>query len=282
MFDQSSFNKTDVLPVECMKGSLNFSKTNGRVYLLPDGQLFYSPNTCKPVSVPPPPVPGQNIFTPPSYRGRPNYWGLNIHNFLQPQWWTHQFGWVSFLDSSLLEADKALLYQQDWLKLEYQLRNVHILLHKHYFYPTVSPHEPSKLGYLSSHINLRILQIALKKSREWFSLWMALALFSIACAEAQEEYYRPYPHLARAKWTDWLVAEGASYNIDHCWVDKLAASSVASFRSNSRAGVFVNLKGGEWFQPAPSWFCKHHIPVCLRPFASPTAKHSIVSNEIPN
>ncbi|KAF9528671.1 hypothetical protein CPB83DRAFT_732896, partial [Crepidotus variabilis] len=192
--------------------SSDIDKSRGRVYLL-EGNLYYSPNSSRDILVPKTIPEGTNIFSPPRKNdGRLDYWSLDVASYLTPQWWTMQFGWLAFLDLSPTESAKEIL------------RPTHIILHSHYSYPSLSPPLPRTFGYRSSHRTPRRLETALQKSWEWFSLWLALTSYSIACAQTHAEYFRSYPTLARIDWVNLLISQGSKFNIDLQWVDTLITS----------------------------------------------------------
>ncbi|KAF9521584.1 hypothetical protein CPB83DRAFT_841150 [Crepidotus variabilis] len=171
MSNKSFYNQDRAFPPKPLVHDKDINKTNGNLYLI-NGDLVYSPNSARAITIPSPLPHGFNLFLPP-------------RNF--------------------------------------------------------------------------------RKSAEWFCLWMGLLLYSIACAESQEESLCQFPALARTKWANFLVENGAGYNIDNVWVDELITSNVATFQACSQVGIFVHLTGdSELFQPDPAWFCQHGVPVWYR------------------
>ncbi len=266
--------------------SVNIEKSNGRV-LANNGNLFYSPNCSRVVPIPiliPHDI-GHNPFYP-SKRpmGRINWWDLDPSTYCNPQWWSRAFGWISFFQTSESQFANALFSRlkfsktqlvvtdigyvmspwerEEWLRLDNQLCKACEILQLHYGLAAVTPVHPWSMGYLRPHDRYGTLMVSLRKSREWFPVWMAVLSFLIAGSQTVERQLSEFSSRSRLHWKELLVAEGVIYGIDQRWIDLLSQSTVASFSDSiARAGVFFQLPPAEDYQPDPFWYCEFGIPV---------------------
>jgi hypothetical protein len=214
-----------------------------------------------------------------------NLWKIDVSTFEQPQWWDDLFGWLAFYDKNVLSSSSALfrglrysktqfVYQEgtgymqppsqkdDWLLLDNQLKHACLNLITHYNLVGFAPINPWCLGYLRPHKKRGTLFFCLEKSRQWFSVWMALLSYLIAASQSVEARYSEYPTMARLHWQNLLADKGESVNIDCGWIDMLLDSTVASFSpAVSRAGTFVRLGRENSFDPQIDWFVEFGVPV---------------------
>jgi len=271
-------------------------KSNGRVLMDPNGNFFYSPNCSRVVPIPQivPDSEMKNPFYPERPKGRrpdsrTNFWDLDASSYRNPQWWTLEFGWISFLQISEAQLHDTLFdhlkfstlqaipnpntgevegyilapWERDnWLRLDVQLRKACIALERHYRMQPVHPVSPWSMGYLRPHMSYGIVMTSLRKSREWFPIWMAMLSYLLAGSQTRERQLMEYPSLARIHWKELLLVECASEGIDHRWVDLLSQSAVAYFSADvPRAGVFLHLPTSDGNQPDPLWFCEFGVPL---------------------
>jgi len=99
--------------------------------------------------------------------------------------------------------------------------------------------------------------MSLRRSKDWFVVWMALLSFVIAHAE---DLYPRVQNSARFVKTHWhnLLLE----HFNPQWLDALLASTICSFsRHTPRTGVFLDFSVFNPNQPSPEFFCQFHVPV---------------------
>ena len=112
--------------------------------------------------------------------------------------------------------------------------------------------------------------MSLRKSRDWFVVWMALLSFMIAHAE--DHYYtinQDSVTLAKTHWHNLLLE-----HFDPQWLDALLASTVCSFLPDTpRARVFLDIAVYDINRPPPEFFCQVHVPVWY-PWSAEIAKES--------
>ena len=234
---------------------MNIEKLNGRV-LANNGNLFYSPNCSRVVPVPIliPHEMGHNPFFPGKRRmERISWWDLDPSTYCNPQWWSLAFGWISFLQTSELQFTNALFSRlkfsktqllvpnigyvmspwerEEWLRLDNQLYKACGILERHYGLAALAPVNPWSMGYLRPHDRYGTLMVSLKKSRDWFPVWMAVLSFLIAGSETVERHFSQFPierqlsqfpSRSQLHWKELLVLKGAPYGIDQRWVDLLS------------------------------------------------------------
>ncbi len=237
----------------------------GRVQIL-GGRIFYSPNSTRTVSHPPPDLSTSvdgNIFLPQSAStlpdGRFNAWDLNATDYLQPRFWSRPWGWISFFPlephfeqppfQCLLAAPRRAGHipkagaryimpddvLNEWLELDRNLTRATSLIQSYYDIPAVRPISPWAFGYPKRHIDRRHMHIAICKGREWFSVWIALFSYIVAQAESIQADLASYPHLAKVNWPEYLVSNGFKWT----WIDSIQSSMVCLL--TPRTGVFLHL-----------------------------------------
>ncbi len=183
--------------------SRNFDKSNGRAFMK-DGDIFYSPNCAREVDVPQPlPFGGNPLYPELQRNGRHNLWDLDVSMYKQPAWWTIQFGWLAFFQTSdaqlkfrLFSAlDSALTHHclagesgyelpprdmNRWHCIDTQLSRASRLLLDHYGLYAMLPFEPWQFGYLRSHPRHGSLMVCLEKARRWFHVCTARLSYLVA------------------------------------------------------------------------------------------------------
>ncbi|KJA21984.1 hypothetical protein HYPSUDRAFT_202479 [Hypholoma sublateritium FD-334 SS-4] len=262
----------------------SLDRNHGRVQIL-NGRLYYSPNSYRTVEEPALEVPGENPFVPYSpTSSRRNVMDVDLRNYLRPRWWTRPWGWISFLSHEpdyrhppfdpLMHIPRRPLRLQDnagyampldlassWSNLDKQLNVITYFLQSHYQAPAIRPMSPWAFGYNKVFPRESMMMKAITKSREWFSVWLALLSYLIAKAEAKEVELAPYQNLAKKNWAEFLLQQGMDWTL----LDSLISSIAFCFDPKlQRTGAFIDLQCKDDSQPSVYWICSYHIPVWYR------------------
>jgi hypothetical protein len=228
---------------------------------LHNGEVFYSPNSSRRIVIPDRPGPSSRY----RFHQKDAFW----ERFHDPQWWTQEYCFLSFVplrpsfegdtfgslrdilsfvigpdsdDRFHLREDKAA----EWIQLQDWLFHISALLEQSInVYPSLKPIPPSLIGFQKRFTSLRSARIRATTSRDWFVIWMGLLSFKIAAV------------------SDWfgMLAEK---DIPQIWLNDFGRSTVCNFSENCpRAGIILdwlntdkNLK-----KPPVEWFTSHHVPV---------------------
>ncbi len=227
----------------------------------------------------------ENPFVPPPSHTqvgiKRNIWELDIATYIPPQWWSQSWGWIAFMPhepdyqtppfNPLMTIPHRLRrlpgsgryemppYLADcWSKLESDLAMATYLLQVYYGIAVIRPLYPLGFGYKKSHFRQDTAMRSIQKSKEWFSVWVALFSFLIATAEHKEHEVHNYEHLSKKGWADYLVAKGAEMT----WVQSVINSVVFCFEAHVvRSGAFIHLSAQGPLQPSVDWFRTYHVPV---------------------
>ncbi|KAF8961290.1 hypothetical protein BDZ97DRAFT_1921365 [Flammula alnicola] len=235
------------------KGELD--RTRGFAQIV-DGQLFYSPNSNRIITIPLPITNPQEYFS---------YVSHHIDQIRQPQWWCRDLAYLAFvalapdylgplqglasistppcfLDGKL-RFDPCI--QTSWLDLESRILEATTALINHCQVPGLSPPKPSSLG-LSHHFKTHLeYQAAAHKIKDWFSIWMAHLSYALAIAQSSSEQ-QSFPS-----------GSHQPLSTEMAW-----AKEVVSFRQQDvRAGVLLNILSPSESQCSVDWLCHFHIPV---------------------
>jgi len=247
-----------------------------------NGDIFYSPNSTRMVSLPDPADEGRNIFYPIPQNGRFNWWGLDIANFSRPRWFVRAVQYAAFFPMEPIFTDfifapllratpryiradgDAYIFdpreRDDWLLLDNCIYQVACILKVHYEAPMVYPNNPWTFGYLRSHPTFGAVRTCLRKSHDWFVVWMGVISYLVAHAEtvaSSNDSGESHVH----EWLGVLQDEGHKCGLSAAWLDSLMLSTACSFSSKTpRAGVFLYMPPVT-HQPAPEWYVKYHVPV---------------------
>jgi hypothetical protein len=260
-------------------------KSEGRIQIL-NGHLFYSPNCSRTVDYPPPleDVNGclHNIFLPDRQStGRRNFFELDIAEYAVPRWWSLAFGWIAFLplypsftgpifEKLIMPGNPLRHFDEEthqyfmspslrnkWLQVDRDLLDAVHIIRCHYDIAFVYPLQPSGFGFSKAHPSSGALHMSLRRSRDWFVVWMALLSFVIAHAQFIYPTLKDSVNLAQTHWCDLILL-----HFNHQWLDTLLASTVCSFSPYTpRAGVFLDLSVHDSNQPPPEFYCQSHVPV---------------------
>ena len=261
-------------------------KSEGRVQIL-DGHLFFSPNCSRTIDYPPPLEDENgciyNIFLPDNPpTGRRNYFELDIAEYAVPRWWSLAFGWIAFLplhpsftgpifeklimpgnhlrdfDEETQRYSMSPGLRNKWLQVDQDLLDAIQIIRSHYGTTAfVYPLQPSGFGFSKAHPRSGALHMSLRRSRDWFVVWMALLSFVIAHAESIYPTLKDSVNLARTHWHDLILP-----HFNRQWLDALLASTVCSFSPYTpRAGVFLDLSVYDSNRPLPEFYCQFHVPV---------------------
>lgn len=244
---------------------------NGSAFLH-DGALYYSPNCSRNVQVPPTEIHGYRFHARTAH----------LEQFLQPQWWTDAYGFLSFLvlkpyfdgaalkclhrfmDSIVRDDEKGKFGLCDERLSQWKFVEDCIIAsvahlskeYHHFLFPSLYPAPPSKLGFVSWFTSERTARINIAKSRDWFLIWLARLSFVVACIEgALGEADIPY-------WIDFLVSK---HNIPQDWLSGINNSFVVDFSPFcARVGLFLNPFSPIDHQPPASWFLSMNVPIWYR------------------
>jgi hypothetical protein len=223
-----------------------------------------------------------NIFLP-SHKpnGRCNYFELDIADYTIPRWWSLAFGWISFFplypsfsgpifEKLILPANHCHTFDENrgeyslgsglskkWLQVEDDLSDAVHIVRCHYHSAFIYPLQPSAFGFSRAHRRPGALHMSLRKSKDWFVVWMALLSFVIAHAEDIYPIDKDSVRFAKTHWHE-LILQHFNYQ----WLDALLASTVCSFsRHTHRTGVFLDISGFNPNQPPTEFFYQFNVPV---------------------
>ncbi|KAF8903270.1 hypothetical protein CPB84DRAFT_1678092, partial [Gymnopilus junonius] len=157
--------------------------SQGRAFIS-DGDIYYSPNCSRSVT-----VPNRN----PSYPFAVGATSLRRHQ--TPEWWTNAFGFLSFTPTWCYLEDVLIV-------ILHILREKFFLRLKPYFLPP----PPSLLGFDQVFFSAHGARYRIGRARDWFIVWIGLLSFYIACIEGE-----PDP-LQVPDWFNFLASEK---EVDH-------------------------------------------------------------------
>lgn len=255
---------------------------NGRVFLQ-NGTIYYSPNSKRSVTIPPPTV----HITSPFQHAR-----LDVTMFKHPVWWTDVWGWLSFipLSPSFLSApfqpfcsmpliqrvkfatvvanDKQLnqiFYKmsddkiQQWKKYEHLIVQAAQLTRIRYKIPGNSPPKPSSFNYDSPFKSHGTAKRMINLSREWLVVWMGFISYIIAQTKSRHPNSAPDTSSPMPDWYNWLRN---LHKYQEFWLDGFLYSTICSFDSSTpRAGLVYLWTKVDNTRPPINWFLDHGIPL---------------------
>ncbi|KAG6849446.1 hypothetical protein H0H93_008472 [Arthromyces matolae] len=248
-------------------------KSSGSTVLL-KGDLYYSPNSSRLVSLP---------IQHPSIGTEHTIFHVecaDANDFTEPYFWTEAFGWLSFVprnpsytgplldrlskSTNLLQSrpeNYQYMYYLDpqikesWLRLDGWLCYSTSALAQEFNLAAVRPFSPWSLDYDKEQKTHQRALAKIHSSRGWFKIWLGLLSYLVAQAQSKG--------LSRQglTWENELLRHGFTDNI----VDAIRSSTVCDFTKNvERAGVFLDIINPKPGQPSVYWFCSHGIPVWYR------------------
>lgn len=245
----------------------NIDHTNGHAFLH-DGDIFYSPNSSRHIT-----IPKQTISPPYPFPARTT----RIESFLEPRWWSEPYPYFPFVplcpsfsgpafgdlqNSSITFEDGVdshslnRHYIERWTQIEDGLIQAVYHLKREYvgMPPFLKPMAPSLLGFQKTFISFQGARRRVYISRNWFGMWMGLVAFLIAQAETSH----PYGEQDNENWFTVLTRCG----LPQSWLGTLQTSDAAILSSDCpRVGVILDFLSGECHQPKIEWFCHFNIPV---------------------
>ncbi len=206
---------------------------------------------------------------------------LDISNYMQPRWWNRSWGWISFFphnpdyqqppfDVLLLNLRRYLhlpdnsgysmpdAIADSWFMLDSDISAITSLLQVYYDLPAMRPMNPRAFGFHNRFRHQWMVATVINKSKDWFSVWVALLSYLIAKAESKEYELQSFPGLAKKSWYNYLLEKG----VERTWLDSLASSVTCRFHPDTiRTGIFLRLPVKDSFQPSVDWFCRYKVPV---------------------
>jgi hypothetical protein len=243
--------------------------SNGRAVLL-NGNIFYSPNCARDVTLPETPVHMrlENVFADDR--------DPRLRHFQQPSWWTSPFGFLGFLPLQpsfqgypfdrlahipTLERSRDGYHlhpalSQSWYRLEQMLAFATLVLSKRYNLVVLRPFYPWAWGYRCPHKDGGIARQRVVLSRDWFVIWIGMLSYLIAMGECQTAAHD-------GDIPDWFTTL-VEVKCEQIWVAGIATSIAATFsQAVPRVGLFVHAleAKAEKNQPPVTWLCRKHIPV---------------------
>lgn len=257
--------------------------SRGSVFISPQGDVFYSPNSRRQLKVP-------TYIRYSNYPFRIHEASLDI--FQSPRWWSDAFGYVAFIPlhptfddlifTSLrsvvrhvvpineghfgLETNKVEL----WSDLEDLMILTAFYLKSMFsvqmIYPSMAPIAPSLFGFKSSFRTMRSAELRAIRARNWFMVWIAYLSFLVAQLDSTNK-----------GGPDWF-ARLASANVPQVWLSSLQTSVVCDFSFlNLRVGAFLDVLNPTRHQPPVKWFIDHNVPVWYR--WGPQQERLVASND---
>ncbi|PPQ81947.1 hypothetical protein CVT24_010400 [Panaeolus cyanescens] len=225
------------------------------------GQMFYSPNCDRHIT--PGPVKDDNVYRFHSTMD------CSHEKFLEPQWWSPVYGWLSFVPTKPQWNKKNALFQclndihavrlengwlgvgskrlEQWTSFEDTMFLIATKLAK--LTRTHGYLKPSPIASLQpnqSVYNAFCADEKVKRIRDWLFMWMGLASFYIAWANHR-----------KLDWMCGLHAEG----IDTTILDQISRSPVCDFTKECpRAGVILDYANISTCPPV-EFFVENNVPV---------------------
>jgi hypothetical protein len=244
--------------------------TGGKATLI-NGDVFYSPNSTAQVGLPPPVENNSSIWRD-SGRSSPR-------EFHQPLWWSEVTAYLAFLPlypeecgepfGELLNVpryykrfkegyrlDPAIVVK--WKKLQWFLERIAHLLSVPSHAPTPRKIINTALSCLGYCKDLHDLRRDVRRSRDWFSVWMAHVSYMIALAISVDP---PEPDTV-PKWCHYLLrSEFAQAGWDQAYIAGVRQSMGNYSPSVLRAGIFLQIVSPPRHQFSVDWFQRFHVPV---------------------
>ena len=242
------------------------NRSEGRVQII-DGDLYYSPNSKRTVSLPPPFPNDMNIF---NYRV----------DVTVPLRWTPTFGWTAFvlrqpefqgvpfdvlahIPPPKRHEDGYILpvhCREHWTRLEDAFSRSYAALSREYQLKAMAPFYPWYWRYHYKFFKLKDARKAFKRSRDWFVVWMGLLSYLVAAGESNYSK-KQHLELTPPRWFEVLANAG----FEQTWLAGINSSTICSFRrETARAGVFIHFTPVDKDQPSIRWYCHYHVPVWYR------------------
>jgi len=244
---------------------LDHDERNCRVLTL-NGDIFYSPNCMRDVTLPSPNAPSLVRNTAES----------DVSEFHNPLWWNDSTAYLAFLPLEPVfdtaPFDRLAIipwvpygrrgYGLDppthisWHRLEVELSRLVETLFTKYGLPPVEKIINHPLGFPIHHAQASGFRKQANRVRKWFSCWMALISFCIAVSlELGREDYRTahYPG-----WFKFLL-EGCKY--DHNLLSDIQMTLGSFAPHTERAGIFLEIAEPPHHQYSVEFFRKYSVPV---------------------
>lgn len=254
-------------------------KSQGRAILV-DGHLFYSPNCTR-----------SDILLP-SFSPNP---GRDISSIEHPLWWSMDHVHLAFLPlrgqgvhplDSFLPVQTRFVRSRGqffldpsvilgWNRLEFELRWIIRILAGRCKIPPYPSVISSALVKASRHKDARLLRQELVNGKRWFMYWVCQLAYTIAVnismdgSPAQPTYDLPSEEEVGPNFDwDYFAANAIPPWFDYLgtrnWPQTLLCairSCVATFDSNSRVGIFLDIAQPKHYQFSVDWFMKFNVPV---------------------
>jgi hypothetical protein len=261
---------------------LNFDYSNGSA-VVQNGVIYYSPNSSRPVVIPPRPVHSPDPF---------RQLRLNSFMFKQPIWWSDRWAWLSFIplapsftftpfqplcamprieELTLLypgqsgDIRRVTRYRmvedeiQRWNVEEKRIIQVARVIQLRYGISASLPPEPSSFHYDRDHKTHKIAKRMIYLSREWFAIWMGFVSYLIAKTASRAPNGKVDTSSPAPDWYNHLRNE---HNFSETWLDGLRLSSVCTLdMATPRAGIIFQWSEENKYRESIDWFYTHHIPL---------------------
>ncbi|PPQ87862.1 hypothetical protein CVT24_005037, partial [Panaeolus cyanescens] len=215
--------------------------------ILDNDVVYYSPNST--AIVPVPAVKDANQYR---FERR----DCDFFRFVQPQWWTEAYGWISFVPVDRfslngyfepLQRSSAVAVHNDqneflgwgladgvsaeWVKLEDEIFSLYFVLAKRLQWkPPIKPTPVHFLGPHKLHKQKSAALHHISRCRQWMSMWIGLLSYTIAVTQSRRDANQD-----RNEWAIYAAKQG----IPQTTLDRIKASVVCSTECR-RAGVFLD------------------------------------------
>ncbi|KAF4623614.1 hypothetical protein D9613_001483 [Agrocybe pediades] len=253
---------------------INDSHKRGGGLQVVDSVLYFSPNSTRVLTHIPTPHTAtdnslKNPFLPaPNKSGHYAFDTVNASDYQSPLWWTPQFEWAAFIhrfatfEGPILgilnqykvheKEEKGFgmpLHQvRGWSGLERDLSFAIVILAKCSGTSLLLPVLPSIFGYKRFFKTEQEALQSIKRSREWFALWIGAFCYVVFAMEAKNKLH---PH--SMSWEDILISSGCH----PVWIEGILASGCLE-ASAERSGVLLCL---ERDRHCIHFFLNNNVPV---------------------
>jgi hypothetical protein len=251
-------------------GTKTIDKSNGRVLLL-NGDMFYSPNCSRTVTLPPAQLQVSPVSSDVTAVCQPMWWSLEtVHLAFMPLDHTTFGAFQEIFETRGIDYHRKLGFALAtgkilaWNRLEVHLKHTADVLLKRAFVPAFPDLIHSALVCTGFHRRPEDLRRLVHNTRTWFFYWFAQISYAIALNISCEQepismafdsladvpaWFR---YLAKGEWPEWYLGD-------------LMITTAMFDVSVPRAGLFLDLSPSRpHYQFSVDWFIAFGVPVWYR------------------
>ena len=253
-------------------GSQRFDHSYGNAFVC-DGVMYYSPNCSQVFPVPPKPSCTAYPFRPNTDR---------YEKYIDTVWVTAPLGFLAFIPSdtalfsgplfSCLQDSEMYIVRLDngryalepsveaqWLELELRLIIVTGFLNPRVSSPAMRPPPPSMLNPNKSYAQFSWATEKIRRYRDWFLIWIALAAYLFAQEEDNTVRFQDIPN-----WYFRFLRENPEF--PQSWLSDFRAFvfDYLVTKPFRRVGAVLDPFDRSYLLPPVDWFYKWNVPIWYR------------------